>query len=345
LTHILAGRPELAAFGTVVSRGTLRRLERAYAAFYRRVAAGQTPGFPRYRSFRRFDSVSYEDRSGWKLDPATGRLHLLGVGHVRVRVHRPIPDGARLRACVVRRERVVRRAGHPTRARWTATIAVELPAAAPLPATGRRCGVDVGVRVLAAVVDDRGRATLVANPRPLAAAATRLQVAQQRLSRAQPRSHRRERARAAVAVAHAKVARVRAWHTHQLSHDLVRDHDLIAVEDLKVTNMTRSASGTVGCPGVNVAAKAGLNRVILDAGWAQLRRQVSYKAANAGRELVAVPPQRTSQTCHHCGHTDPASRHGAVFDCTACGHHADADINAAANILQRAESTRQPPAA
>jgi putative transposase len=196
-----------------------------------------------------------------------------------------------------------------------------------------------------APVDDRGRATLVANPRPLAAASARLHTAQQRLARAQPRSHRRERARVAVTSAHAKVARVRAWHTHQLSHDLVRDHDLIAIEDLKVTNMTRSAAGNVACPGVNVAAKAGLNRVILDAGWAQLRRHLSYKAANAGRELVAVPPHRTSQTCHCCGHTDPANRHGAVFHCTACGHHADADINAAANILQRAESTRQPSAA
>jgi len=125
----------------------------------------------------------------------------------------------------------------------------------------------------------------------------------------------------------------------------VRDFDLIAIEDLRVTNMTRSAAGTVACPGQNVAAKAGLNRVILDAGWAQLRRQLSYKAEDAGRELIAVAPQRTSQTCHHCGHTDPASRRGAMFDCTACGHHADADLNAAANILQRAESTRQPPAA
>jgi len=338
LTQIRAERPELAVFGTTVSRGTLRRVDRAFAA-------GQRPGFPRYRSVRRFDSVSYEDRSGWTLDPATGTLRLLGVGQVRLRLHRPIPDGARLRACVVRRERVVRRAGHPTRARWTATIAVELPDAAPLPATGRRCGVDVGVRVLAAVVDEAGRATLVANPRPLAAATARLEAAQRRLARAERGSHRRERARASVAAAHAKVARTRAWHTHQLSHDLVRDYDLIAIEDLRVTNMTRSAAGTLERPGVHVAAKAGLNRAILDAGWAQLRRQLSYKAEDAGRELVAVAPQRTSQTCHRCGHTDPASRRGAVFDCTACGHHADADLNAAANILQRAESARQPPAA
>ena len=229
------------------------------------------------------------------------------------------------------------------RARWTATIAVELPDAVPLPATGRRCGVDVGVRVLAAVVDDHGRAALVTNPRPLAAAAARLAAAQRRLAQAQPRSHRRRTGSRPVAAAYAQVARTRAWHTHQLSHDLVRDYDLIGIEDLRVTNMTRSAAGTIERPGVGVAAKAGLNRAILDAGWAQLRRQLSYKAEHAGRELIAVAAHRTSQTCHHCGHTDPANRHGAVFDCTACGHHADADLNAAANILQRAESARQPP--
>src|ERR1700693_2682475 len=87
LTRVLADRPELAVFGTTVSRGTLRRVDRAFAAFFRRHAAGQKPGFPRFRSSRRFDSVSYEDRSGWTLDPATGVLRLLRDGQLRVRLH------------------------------------------------------------------------------------------------------------------------------------------------------------------------------------------------------------------------------------------------------------------
>jgi putative transposase len=345
LTDVLKDDAELAAFGVTVSRGTLRRVDRAFAAFFRRVGAGQKPGYPRFKSYRRFDSVSYEDCWGWKLDQVAGRLYLMGVGHLKVRLHRPIPEGGRLRTCVVRRERVVRRKGHPTRARWTVTVAVELPDAPPLAPTGRRCGVDLGVRRLATVVDDRGEAVVVPNPRPLAAAADRLAAAQQRLSRAQRGSNRRAKAVRQVASAHAKVAHTRMWWSHQVSHDLVRGYDLIAIEDLRVSAMSRSAAGTVEAPGSNVAAKRGLNRAILDAGWAQLRRHLSYKAADAGRELVVVSAQFTSQACSRCGHTHPANRRGAVFRCRSCGYSADADANAAANILQRAESARQPPAA
>jgi putative transposase len=329
----------------VVCRGTLRRVERAFAAFFRRARAGEAPGYPRFRSVRRFDSVSYEDRSGWKLDPNTARLYLQGVGHLKVRLHRPIPEGARLRACVLRRAQVLRRRGAPLRARWTVSVAVELPEAVPLPASGRRCGVDVGVRQLVSVVDDRGSAFQVPAPAPLRKAAARLAATQACLARAQRGSNRRARVIRDLQAAHAKVANTRAWWTHQVSHDLVGAFDLIGIEDLHVAAMTRSAAGTLEAPGTNVAAKAGLNRSILDAGWAGLRAQLSYKAADAGRELIAVNPAHTSQACHRCGHTEAANREGAQFRCQRCGHTADADLNAAANILQRAESARQPHAA
>jgi putative transposase len=345
LTEVLKDEPELASYGVVVSRGTLRRVDRAFAAFFRRVAGGQRPGFPRFKPVRRFDSVSYEDRAGWKLDPSTRRLYLKGIGHVKVRLHRPIPEDAGLRTCVVRRERVVRRSGHPARARWTVTVAVELPDAPALPPTGRCCGVDLGVRRLATVVDDWGDAVTVPNPRPLAAAAERLAAAQQRLARAQRGSNRRASAVRQVAAVHAKVANTRRWWSHQVSHDLVRDYDLIAIEDLHVAAMTRSAAGTVDAPTSNVAAKRGLNRAILDASWAQLRRHLSYKAEEAGRELVVVSAHFTSQACSRCGHAHPTNRRGAVFRCRSCGYTADADANAAANVLQRAESARRPPAA
>ena len=166
-----------------------------------------------------------------------------------------------------------------------------------------------------------------------------------RVPAAERGSNRRAQAVRQVAAAHAKVANTRAWWSHQVSHDLVRDYDLIAIEDLQVAAMSRSAAGTVEAPGANVAAKRGLNRAILDAGWAQLRRHLSYKAAEAGRELVVVSAQFTSQACRRGGHTHPSNRRGAVFKCQSCGYTADADANAAANILQRAESARQPPAA
>lgn len=109
---------------------------------------------------------------------------------------------------------------------------------------------------------------------------------------------------------------------------LARDHDLIAVEDLNVRGMTRSAKGTID------AQKAGLNRAILANGWGALVRRLEYKAP--GR-VVKINPAYTSQTCHACGHRAPENRESqAVFRCVACGHQVNADVNAARNIRDTA---------
>ncbi|MFA1546266.1 RNA-guided endonuclease InsQ/TnpB family protein [Actinomadura chokoriensis] len=118
------------------------------------------------------------------------------------------------------------------------------------------------------------------------------------------------------------------------STDLARRFDVIAVEDLNVRGMTGSARGTLERPGVNVRAKAGLNRSILASGWGRLVARLERKAP--GR-LVRVDPRYTSQTCNACGHRAPGSRESqAVFWCVACGHRANADLNAARNIRDTA---------
>ncbi|MGI5228119.1 RNA-guided endonuclease InsQ/TnpB family protein [Actinoallomurus sp. CA-142502] len=114
------------------------------------------------------------------------------------------------------------------------------------------------------------------------------------------------------------------------STDLARRFDLIRIEDLKIGNMVRSARGTIAAPGVNVRAKAGLNRSIHAAGWGHLARRLEHKAV--GR-VEKINPAYTSQTCHVCGHCAADSREGqAVFRCRACGHTDHADVNAAKNI-------------
>jgi putative transposase len=118
---------------------------------------------------------------------------------------------------------------------------------------------------------------------------------------------------------------------------------VIAIEDLEITAMTRSAAGTAEHPGRNVAAKAGLNRSILDAGWGQLTRFLAYKAASAGRELVRVPAPGTSQTCAACAHRHPENRVTRDhFSCVACGHQDHADANAAAVILTAGLARHRP---
>ena len=120
----------------------------------------------------------------------------------------------------------------------------------------------------------------------------------------------------------------------QTTTALVHDFDLIAVEDLAVKSMVGSARGTLEAPGVNVAQKRGLNRAISAQAWSMLRRRLTDKAATCGVAVVAVDPAYTSQRCAACGHTCPENRDSqAVFRCRACGHQANADVNAAVNIL------------
>jgi putative transposase len=341
LTGSGAVLPWLGRFGIGVARGTLVRLDEAFAHFFRRHRAGERPGFPRFRGEGSWDSVQWGDTNGWKLTRTGkgtyGRLYVQGVGHLKVKLHRWFGDGAEPRKLVVRRRA----------RRWEATVSWRGVAIEPLPRTGRACGVDVGVAVLAAVAADDGSVELVANPEALGRKRAALARAQQALAACQRTGRRdggrRERARAQVARLHERIRAHRKNCAHQLSARLVAAFDVIAIEDLHVPAMTRSARGTVDEPGRCVGAKAGLNRSILDAGWGQLARLLAYKAASAGRELVRVPAPGTSQTCADCGHQDQENRVDRDhFSCVACGHEDHADANAAVVILAAAQSRPEP---
>jgi putative transposase len=322
LTSLREMRPEILVGGVTVCRGTLRRLDRAFAAFYRRCRAGQRPGYPRFRSPSRWASLQWDDRNGWRLDPQARRLHLFGVGGIKVRLHRPIRG--------VPKAVTVRREGR----RWWVTIrCVDVPAE-PLPATGKEVGLDLGVTVLVATSDG----TLINNHRHADHAAARLARAQQELATKQRGSQHRRRAVERVAAAHRRVRNQRSDTLHQLSRRLVNDHDLIVHERLVIPNLVRRPQPRpegIGAYAPNGAgAKAGLNRCIHDAGWGRLLAMIAYKAESAGRTVVAVEPRNTSRTCAHCGHISAGNRHGAIFACQACGHQAHADTNAAINILR-----------
>ena len=334
--------PELARFGRRVAQGTLDRLDEAFGHFLRRARAGDRVGFPRFKGQGRWDSVQWSNAGGsWKVTPTGkgtyGRLYVQGVGHVSIKLHRRFHEARPVKLVVRRRLRG-----------WEATVVYRHVPIEQLPATGRAAGVDVGVTVLAAVADDHGGVELVANPAPLTRALHRLEQAQQALAACQTGSTRRRRARRRVARLHEQVRQQRRQHAHQLSARLVADYDLIAVEDLRIANMTRSARGSLEAPGRGVAAKSGLNRSIHDAGWGQLVNLLTYKAEGAGRKLVRVPAPHTSQTCAACGTTHPANRPDRDhFTCTTCGHTAHPDANAAQVILAiatgRLTITRPPP--
>ncbi|MGN9781030.1 RNA-guided endonuclease InsQ/TnpB family protein [Nonomuraea sp. ZG12] len=258
--------------------------------------------------------------------PTATFVRLQGVGHVRVHQHRPAKG--RVKTISVKREGL----------RWYVVVSCDGVSAETLPATGAAAGIDMGVASLVTTGDGEH----LENPRHLAASADRLAAAQRTLARKKRGSKRRRKAVAGVAALHAKIRRQRLDGAHKAALTLVRAYDVIVHEDLRIANMTRSASGTIAQPGRNVAQKSGLNRSILDAGWGVFLTILSHKAESAGRELIAVNPAGTSRTCSRCGHCAAENRvTQAGFRCTACGHTAHADVNAAVNILRAGLALRQ----
>lgn len=318
-------------------QATLRRLDRAFAAFFRRVKAGETPGYPRFKSAGVFDTVTWpSDGDGCRWDSAPDqnvtRVRLQGVGHVRVHQHRPIRG--RVKTVSVKREGK----------RWYVILSCDDVAAEPLPATGAIVGIDMGIASYLTTSDGEH----VPNPRHGRAAAEELATAQQALARCKRGSNRRRKARERTSAAQRKVRLQRLDHAHKTALDLVRDYDVITHEDLRIANMVRApkAKPDPEAPGAflpnGASAKAGLNRSISDAGWGLFLGILHAKAESAGRVVVAVDPRNTSRTCPECGHVAAENRVTQdKFHCAGCGHTAHADVVGAINVLRAGLARRE----
>ncbi len=302
LKEIRAYDPDQAHWSFSSQQATLRRLDKAFRAFFDRVKAGRAPGFPRFKGRGWFDTVEWpKDGDGCRWDsqpehPSATFVRLQGVGHVRVHQHRPVRG--RVKTISVKREG----------SRWYIVLSCD----------------DVPAEKLAAV--------------------------QQDLARKKRGSKRRRKAVARVAALHGKIRRQRLDGAHKAANALIRDYDMIVHEDLRIANMTKSPApkpdGEGGYLPNRAAAKAGLNKSILDAGWGVFLGILAHKAESAGRELISVDPRNTSRTCAQCGHMAKENRATqAEFACTACGHTAHADVNAAINILGAGLALREAAAA
>lgn len=282
-------------------RDPLRRLDRAFAAFFRRLKAGEKPGYPRFRSRRRYDSLTWD--SGWAL--REGRLALQGIGHIKVKWHRSIPETAVVRCVTVRR----------VAGRWYACFAVEL--SLPVPATvapRRAVGVDLGILSFATL----STGEQVRGPRAYRSAMRRLWVAQRRVARRVRGSRGRQKAVRLLARTHERVRNIRRDHAHKLTRRLVSDFGVIAVEDLNVRGLVRGM----------------LAKDVSDQGWSEFLRMLRYKAEEAGSQVISVPPGGSSQACSGCSVVVPKPLSERIHRCPDCGLVIDRDINAARNLLR-----------
>ena len=290
---------------------TLRRLNATFAAYLKRAGNmkgnPRRVGYPRFKPYQRFDQVLFVVGDGARWEPARGgrwaHASFQAVGRVKVNQHRPVLG--RVKTLQVKRE------GR----RWYVIVVAETDPV-PLAPTGRSVGIDMGVA------------------RFLAAAQERIVDLQRRRARARPGSGNRRRLRQALAKQWRKVRNQRRDFHHQTARALVDTCDTLALETFRVAAMTKSASGSVQHPGRNVAAKAGLNRSILDAGWTQFTSILAAKAESAGRRVVLVNPTHTSIDCHACAARCTRPRQDTVV----CPVHGalDADLNGARNIAIRA---------
>jgi putative transposase len=311
LTEARAACQWLAGGSQTVQQQALRDFAQAMAGFF----AG-THRKPRWRKVGRnegFRIVAVKLEHVRRLSRNAGEVRVPKVGWVRFRWSRAVPPAKSYRV-------TLDRAG-----RWHIAFAA-IPEPVPGPGTGEVVGVDRGVAVAAALstgellrcpgLNERERARLVGRGGRVAGAGRG--------------SRRRDRVRLAIARLKARERDRRKDWAEKASTALTRRFDLICVEDLRITSMTRSAKGTINQPGRNVRQKAGLNRGILASGWGLLVRRLEDKAP--GR-VEKVNPAYTSQQCSMCGHVAAESRESqALFRCTACGYAGNADVNAARNI-------------
>ncbi|MEU7893216.1 transposase [Nonomuraea sp. NPDC049152] len=316
LTEARAEFAWLRAGSIVVQQQALKDFAQAMANYF-----GKTHRKPTWRKQGRgegFRIVAVKPGDVRRLSRHVGEVKIPKVGWVRLRWSRAVPEG-------VKSFRITRDSAGRRQVAFAA-----IPGPIPAPGTGEVVGVDRGVAVSAAL----STGELVSAPALREAEKTRLSRLLRKLARAKRGSNRRAEVKLAIARLKARESDRRKDWIEKTTTDLARRFDVIAVEDLNIRNMTRSAKGTLAEPGRNVRQKAGLNRAIFAAGWGALVKRLEHKAP--GR-VVKVNPRYTSQTCNACGHRAAESRESqSRFACAACGHQAHADVNAAKNIRDTA---------
>ena len=315
LTEARAEYPWLAAGSHTVQQQALRDFAQAMAAFF---DPANPAARPSWRKAGRNEGFRIVGRGRqWdvrRVSRHTGQVWVPKAGWVRFRWSREVPEG-------VKSYRVTMdKAG-----RWHVAFAA-IPKPICVPGNGHVVGIDRGVVVSAAL----STGELLYAPGLTGQERTRLRRMERKLARAKRGSNRRGRVRHAIARLKARETDRRKDWAEKSSTSIAQRFDVIRVEDLKIGNMTRSASGTAENPGQNVRRKTGLNRSILRSGWGLLVRRLEDKAP--GR-VERIKPRFTSQRCSACGQVDPKSRESqAVFRCTACSFAGHADVNAAINI-------------
>lgn len=287
-------------------------LERAYKNFFEKRA-----DFPTFK--KKGIKSSFCFPQGFEIDAGNSRIWLPKLGWLRYRKSRDILGTAKniTVSCVA--------------GKWYASIQTEREVEQSAHPSTSIVGLDAGVTLFATLSDG----TMFEPVNAFRKNAAMLAKYQRRLSRKTKFSSNWKKQKQKISRLHQRVAHARNDFLHKTSTIISKNHAMIVIEDLKVTNMSKSAAGTVEAPGRNVKAKSGLNKSILDQGWGEFRRQLEYKQAWRGGDVLAINPRNTSRTRPVCSHVSAENRKTqSKFECVVCGYAENADLNAAINILR-----------
>lgn len=298
--------PDFKNIGSQCLQDVLERLDKAFKSFFQRIKQGKA-GFPRFKSSDRYNSFTLK-QAGWKLE---GRyLHLAKIGRLKLFLSQPIEG--KIKTVTVKRT---------STGKWFVCFSCDEVPTKIFPETTKEVGLDVGIKSF--LVDSDGHK--IDNPLFLKKSLKTLRVRNRTLSRRVKGSNRRRAARLLVAKAHEKIANQRKDFLHKVANHYIQNNKTIFIEDLQIDNMVRNRH---------------LARSIADSSWGMFFQMLSYKAENAGREIVKVNPNGTSQRCSQCGERVPKSLAVRIHCCPFCGCVLDRDHNAAINIHKLGQSVQ-----
>ena len=322
--------PEVGRVFSQVLQNVAVRVDLAFQAFFTRCKEGATPGFPRFKRAG-YDSVTYP-QAGFKVHVQS--VYLSKIGIVKAILHRAV-EGKMLCAKPRQMEQTIKTCTIRRQSdKWFVCFVIDYEAV-PLPDSTERIGIDVGIKTFAALSNGE----FIDNPQFLRTEAKALAKAQRKVEKHQQGSPAQRKARQVVRRIHERIRNRRHNFLHQESRQLVNRYGLIAVEKLNIRNMSQSPAPQPDTKNAGQflpnghAAKAGLNKSILDAGWGMFRAILANKAASAGRKFAKVNPAWTSQDCSGCGTRVKKKLSQRVHFCPHCGLSLDRDTNAALNIL------------
>ena len=297
-----------------VLQQALKDLESSFKNFF-----AKRSDFPKFK--RKGEKDSFRFPQGCKLEQQNNRIYLPKIGWIRYRNSRAIVGE-------MKNVTVSRKCG-----KWYISVQTEFEQKTPQP-KGGEIGIDMGI-VRFATLSNGEHFEPINAFKNLKGKLVKLQ---KQFKHKTKFSKNWQKLKAKIAKLHHKISNIRKNYLHQISSQISQNHAIVYVEDLQVTNMSKSAKGDVEQHGKNVKQKSGLNRMILDQSWFEFRQQLDYKLLWNGGHLVAVPPQNTSRTCPCCGHTAKDNRQTqADFECVECGYTENADVVGAINILRRGQ--------